>query len=92
MIDVPRNSNGWPTVEPCYFTLPQLIREARKWIKPDESGTVISGMWNKYSSELVRRGFSTQVEIDHRKLPDDIYGTGKLDEDLPEWWDQMLEP
>jgi len=84
--DVPRNAHGWPTVEPRFFTLPQLIREARSWSSWDERGTVEHAQWEKYTSELLTRGFSTATEIQERLLPDEVQRRER-----PLWWSQMSE-
>ena len=72
--DVPRTAMGWPTHGPELFTLPQLIIEARKW-RGGWPGTVGGEQWKKYTDELVRRGYSTRVEIDHQLLPDEVQRT-----------------
>lgn len=85
MMDVPRNSNGWPTISPKYFTLPQLINEAKRWRNYPKTGdTVGKAQWYKYTNELLKRGFSTRLEIQERVLPDEVQ---RLVE--PSWWSQI---
>lgn len=69
--EVPRTAMGWPTFGPEFFTLPQLILEARKW-RNNWPGTVGGGEWKKYTDELIRRGYSTSVEIEYNLLPDQV--------------------
>lgn len=85
MRDVPRNAHGWPTIPPSHFTLPQLIREARKW-QGGNPGTVGGEQWDLYTNELLNRGFSTKVEIQERILPDEVTRRQQ-----PSWWHQMKE-
>lgn len=85
MNDVPRTATGWPTVDPTHFTLPQLIREARKW-RGGEYGTLGYDEWQKYSGELVRRGYSSHTEIQERILPDEVQRRER-----PSWWSHMDE-
>lgn len=69
--DVPRTANGWPVPGPEYFTLPQLVLEARKW-REGWPGTVGGEEWKKYTDELVRRGYSTRLEIENGLLPHEV--------------------
>lgn len=87
MQDVPRNAFGWPTVKPKFFTLPQLVREAKRW-RGDRLGvnTVGSGEWAKYTRVLIKRGFSTATEIQEGILPDEVPRTKK-----PKWLGQLHE-
>lgn len=59
MQPVPRNENGWPTIEPSEFTDIQLVAEAMSWRSAaiDTLGNTVSNMlWEKYCDELVKRG------------------------------------
>jgi hypothetical protein len=64
--DVPRNANGWPTVGPEHFTERQLRLEAESW-RPSamstSSVTVSYAEWEKYATELHRRGFIKEVDV-----------------------------
>jgi hypothetical protein len=72
--DVPRNANGWPTIEPNFFTLDQLLLEAEKWrsCANNEARTVGKSHWHKYTDELINRGFMDEVDVRawvHRGMP-----------------------
>lgn len=61
--EVPRNANGWPTVEPKFFTETQLRMELKRWagckddLAGDGSRTVGHAEYDMYAAELLRRGF-----------------------------------
>lgn len=82
--DVPRTAMGWPVFGPEYFTLPQLIIEARKWRGDYLPGTVGANQWKKYTDELIRRGYSTRLEIEHGFLPDEVHRR-----ETPSWYWQL---
>lgn len=65
MNDVPRDSNGWPTVGPNFFTLEQLIAEAESWRSGANNGpgTMGSDKWKLYTGEIVSRGFLDEVDV-----------------------------
>lgn len=57
--EVPRNENGWPTMQPEQMDNMQVLFEAAKWMETARSthrGTVGHGQWDKYTAELIRRG------------------------------------
>ena len=60
--DVPRTAKGWPTVGPEHFTLEQLVYEAQQWVG-GHPNTCKENQWNKYTTELVRRGFIDEVDV-----------------------------
>ena len=63
--DIPRNANGWPTVEPEFFTERQLRKEGESWRKTaleTYKGTVGYEEWEKYARELHVRGFIELVD------------------------------
>lgn len=65
--DVPRNKNGWPVVDPRYFTELQLRREAEKWrptARQTDSFTVAYAEWHRYATELWQRGFTEKPDLD----------------------------
>ena len=62
--DVPRNANGWPTIEPKFFTLDQLLIEAENWRNVgDHPNTVGQGKWKLYTQELMDRGFMDETDV-----------------------------
>lgn len=81
--DVPRTAMGWPVFGPEYFTLAQLILEARRW-RGGSPGTVGGDEWKKYTDELIRRGFSTKLEIENDFLPDEVQRRER-----PNWYYQI---
>jgi hypothetical protein len=64
MHDVPRTANGWPTIEPKFFTLDQLLLEAENWRNCGDSyNTVGQSKWRLYTEELVNRGFMDESDV-----------------------------
>jgi len=76
MSTVPRNSNGWPVISPELMTYTEILAEAHKWKEGRRSHktTVSNSEWKKYTNELVKRGFSTAIEIQEGILPDEVPG------------------
>ncbi|MCS4090242.1 hypothetical protein [Rhizobium sp. BK176] len=66
--DVPRNAMGWPTVGPEFFNETQLRKEAEKWRGGGKIMPSITAYqeWERYATELHRRGF---VEIVDPRVP-----------------------
>ncbi len=65
MNDIPRTANGWPTVEPNFFTMEQLLEEADNWrsCSGNADTTVGKKNWNKYTGELISRGFIDASDV-----------------------------
>jgi len=76
-MSIPRNANGWPTVEPKFFTYAELLAEARRW-RGGDPGTVAGAKWDLYVQELFDRGFMTAVERQEGILPDELPGPRAL--------------
>ncbi len=89
--DVPRNANGWPTVEPKHFNLRQLIAEAKKWRGTMHDGnTVGASEWEKYATELYNRLYISKVQLEAGMLPEKGNEPYFLKNgELPKWWGQL---
>lgn len=70
--DVPRDVNGWPTIDPKFFTEKQLRIEAENWrstaSQAEHENTVACTEWVKYSGELVRRGFIKTARLSEKLI------------------------